>query len=59
MPQTRQEKRTYAERLTATRALRSPTQQLKELDNRPGVAKKERARLNAIIAKETDHAKQK
>lgn len=48
--QTKQEKRIQADRLTVARALRTPTAQLKLLDNRPGAAKKERARLNAIIA---------
>jgi hypothetical protein len=52
MPQTRQEKRVQAEKIAAIRAQRSPTQQLKELDNRPGAAKKERARLTALIEKE-------
>lgn len=48
--QTKQEKRIQADRLTVARALRTPTAQLKLLDNRPGAAKKERARLNAILA---------
>jgi hypothetical protein len=50
--QTKQEKRTQAEQLAAVRASRSNTFQLKLLDSRPGAAKKERARLLAIIAKE-------
>lgn len=50
--QTKQEKRAHAERLTKARALRSPQMQLKWLDNRPGAAKKERARLQRVIEKE-------
>lgn len=47
--QTKQEKQTQVKRLTAARALRSPAMQLKWLDNRPGAAKKERARLQRMI----------
>lgn len=45
MPQTKQEKRAMVTKLATSRAARTPAQQLKLLDTRPGNAKKERARL--------------